>query len=86
MSRGLCVCGATGSACAVRRHQVHCTRYAEAYRAGLPGLDPEEAYAAWAAGGRKEARDAAHAESVASTDRRREDMAARFATVDILED
>jgi hypothetical protein len=65
---------------------VDCAPYAEAYRSGQTGLDPEEAYADWAARGRKEARDAAHAESVADTDRRREGMAARFATVDILED
>lgn len=80
------MCGLTGSACAVRLHQVSCEDYAAYYRSGQARLSPEQAYEEWAAGGRKQARDAAHAESVAGTDRRREDMAARFATRDILED
>lgn len=84
--RGRCACGYTGSLPKVQQHQVHCQDFAAAYRAGEPGLDPAQAYEDWAAGGRKAARDSAHAVSVADTDRRREDMAARFATRDLLED
>jgi hypothetical protein len=84
--RGRCVCGETGSLSQVQQHQVQCAAYAAAYREGRPGLDPAEAFEAWASGGRKSARDSAHAVSVADTDRRREVMAERFATRDPLED
>lgn len=83
---GRCVCGFTESVLKVQRHQAECAPYAVAYRAGASGLDPAEAYEAWAAGGRKEARTETHLVSVADTDRRRVDMAARFATRDPLED
>lgn len=86
MARGRCVCGLVATACKVQEHQAECAAYAEAYRRRAAGLDPVEAYIAWAASGRKAARDSAHTESVADTDRRREEMAARFATRDILED
>lgn len=82
--RGRCVCGFTGSACKVHAHQLECELFAAAYRTGSEGLDPVQAYAAWAEGGRKAARDAVHAVSVADTDRRREVMAERFATRDVL--
>lgn len=84
--RGKCVCGFTGSVCKVRAHQVDCEKYASAYQGASDGLDPVAAYEAWQDSGRKAARDEAHQESVADTDRRREAMAARFATRDILED
>lgn len=84
--RGRCVCGFTGSACTVRRHQLDCPEFAAAYQAGQEGTEPVQAYEQWAQGGRKESRDAAHAVTVADTDRRREAMAERFATRDILED
>lgn len=86
MSQGLCVCGFIDSAPRVQAHQVSCKAFAEAYRAGLPGLDPAECYETWAAGGRKASRDAAHQVSVADTDRRRDAMAERFASHDLLED
>lgn len=83
--RGRCVCGYAGSSCSVSKHQIGCPQYAEAFRGGYD-LTPAEEYAKWAEGGRQEARAAAHRESVDDTDRRREAMAKRFATVDILED
>lgn len=86
MSQGRCVCGRIDSLPRVQLHQVACQPYAAAFLRGDKGLDPEAAYEEWSATGRKAARDEAHTESVADTDRRRSDMAARFATRDILEE
>jgi hypothetical protein len=66
---------------------MYCPEFAELCRRDLAAvLTPEQEYEKWVAGGRKASRDAAHQVSVADTDRRREAMAARFASRDLLED
>ena len=87
MCTGRCPCGYTAHTADVQVHQVDCAVAARLYRAcpdAVLGVEAE--YERWLEQDRKSERAAAHAVSVAETDARREAMASRFATRDILED